>query len=159
MILIAFFGNYLVNNVVAALASLVPATQGATSIWTAQYITFIVLGIIMLGIMAWWYLMRMSRAGALMSGFVFGVAGFVVAIATAFTTGVAGVLLQTGSFSQVIAVLPNFWPYLWNSSRPIWDQTTLILLLVWVIPALVVGWLMQSRMNSPAASSMPRPMI
>jgi hypothetical protein len=151
MILIAFFGNYLVNNVVAALASLVPATPGSTSIFTAQYLTFILLGAIMIGIMSWWYLMRMSRAGALVQGVIFGVVGFVVAIATAFVTGVAGVLLQTGSFSQVAAVLPNFGPYIMN-------KTTLILLGLWVIPALLIGWFMQSRMHSPAPS-MPRPMI
>ena len=153
MILIAFFGNYLVNNVVAALASLVPATPGSTSTFTPQYITFMVLAAIMIGIMTWWYLMRMSRAGALVQGTIFGVVGFVVAIATAFITGVAGVLLQTGSFSQVIAVLPNFGPYIMN-------KTTLILLGIWIIPALLIGWFMQSRMNSPApAPSMPRPMI
>lgn len=154
MVLVAFFGSYLVNNVVAALASLVPATPGAAHPYlTAQYITYVLLALVVLGLMSWWYLMRMPRAGALVSGLVFGVVGFVVAIATAFVTGVAGVLLQTGSFSQVIAVLPNFGPYIIN-------KTTLILLGLWIIPALLVGWLMQSRMNSPApVSSMPRPMI
>ena len=88
-----------------------------------------------------------------MQGAIFGVVGFVVAVATAFVTGVAGVLLQTGSFSQVIAVLPNFGPYIMN-------KTTLVLLGLWIVPALLVGWFMQSRMNSPAPSaSMPRPMI
>lgn len=155
MILVAFLGNYLVNNVVAALASLVPATQGSTSMLTPQYMTFVVLAAIMLGLMAWWYLMRMSRAGALMQGLVFGIVGFVVSVATAFVTGIAGVILQTGSLAQVAAVLPNFGPYILN-------KTTLVLLGLWIIPALIVGWLMQSRMSAPAASSspaMPRPMI
>ena len=152
LILIAFFGNYLVNNVVAALASLVPATPGSTSMFTPQYITFVVLAAIVFGIMAWWYVMRMSRAGALMQGVIFGVAGFVIAIATAFITGVAGVILQTGSLAQVAVVLPNFGPYIMN-------RTTLVLFGLWVIPALLVGWFMQSRMSAPAAPSMPRPMI
>ncbi len=153
MILIAFFGNYLVNNVVAALASLVPATQGSTSILTPQYITFMVLAALLLGAVAWWYLMRMSRAGALMQGLIFGVVGFVVAIATAFVTGIAGVILQTGSLAQVAAVLPNFGPYIMN-------KTTLILLCLWIIPAVLIGWFMQRRMSAPAASpAMPRPMI
>jgi len=153
MILIAFLGNYLVNNVVAALASLVPATQGATTIFTPQYITFLVLGAIMLGLISWWYLMRMPRAGALMQGVVFGIGGFVIAVLTALVTGIAGVLVQTGSVSQVIAVLPNFGPYLIS-----W--TTLVLLGLWVVPAVVVGWLMQWRMKAPMSQpAMPRPMI
>jgi len=153
MILIAFLGNYVVNNIVAALASLVPATPGSTSMLTPQYITFVILAAIVLGIIAWWYLMRMSRAGALMQGLIFGIVGFVVSVATAFTTGVAGVLLQTGSLAQVVAVLPNFGPYILN-------KTTLILLGLWIVPALLIGWLMQMRMKAPAsAPSMPRPMI
>ena len=154
MILIAFLGNYIVNNVVAALASLVPTTPGSTSILTAQYITFMIIGALVLGLITFWYLMRMSRAGALMQGAIFGIVGFVVSIATALLTGVAGVLLQTGSLSQVMSVLPNFGPYLMN-------KTTVVLLGLWIVPALVVGWFMQSRMSAPAAQSagMPRPMI
>ncbi len=153
MVLIAFFGNYLVNNVAAALASLVPATPGSTSILTAQYITFMIITALVLALMTWWYLMRMSRAGALMSGLIFGIAGFVVAVLTALLTGVASVLLQTGSLSQVVSVLPNFGPYLVST-------TTLVLLGLWVVPAVIVGWFMQPRMSAPAASSsMPRPMI
>lgn len=153
MILVSFFGNYLVNNVAAGLASLVPATQGSTSLLTPQYITFSLLALITLAIMAWWYLMRMPRAGALLQGLIFGIVGFVVSILTALLTGIASVLLQTGSFSQVMSVLPNFGPYLMN-------PTTLVLLGLWVVPAVVVGWFMGSRMSAPAAShSMPRPMI
>ena len=153
MILIAFFGNYLVNNVVAALASLVPAAPGSTSMFTAQYITFSVLGAVMIGVMSWWYLQRLSRAGALVSGAIFGGVGFVVAIATAFVTGVAGDLLQFGSLSHTMAVIPKFGPYIIN-------YTTLVLVGLWIVPALLVGWLMHWRMNSRAPSpAMPRPMI
>src|SRR4051812_1759442 len=123
MILIAFFGNYLVNNVAAGFASLVPSSQGGNPMLSAQYLTFVVLAAITTGIMAYWYLMRMSREGGVMKGLTFGVVGFVVAVLTAFVTGIAGVLLQTGSFSQVATVLPNFGPYLFQ-----W--TTLVLLLV-----------------------------
>lgn len=151
MILVAFFGNYLVNNVAAGLASLVPATSGSTSMFTSQYITFVAIAAVMLGVVAWWYLMKASHAGALMQGLVFGIVGFVVAIATAFVTGVASVLLQTGSFSQVISVLPNFGPYLIN-------KTTIVLLGLWIVPALVVGWLMQSKMMK-SGGGIPRPMI
>lgn len=153
MILIAFLGNYLVNNVVAGLASLVHATQGAANPYlTGQYITYAVIAVIVLGIMAWWYLMRMSRPGALVQGLIFGVVGFVVAVLTALLTGVCSVLLQTGSFAQVAAILPNFGPYLMS-------PTTLILLGLWVVPAGAIGWLMQSRAKPQAMPAMPRPMI
>ena len=147
MILIAFFGNYLVNNVAAGLASLVPATPGGNPIFTTQYITFAVLAAITTGVMTWWYLKRMSHDGSLMQGLIFGAVGFVVAVLTAFVTGIAGVLLQTGSIAQVAQVLPNFGPYLWQ-------PTTAILLGVWLIPGALVGWLLQMRMRAPSAQSM-----
>ena len=146
MILIAFLGNYLVNNVAAGFASLVPATQGGNPILTTQYITFAVLAAITTGLMAWWYLKNMP-SGGLVPGLIFGAVGFVVAVLTALLTGIAGVLLQTGSLAQVASVLPNFGPYLWQ-------QTTAILLVVWVAPGALVGWMMQMRMKAPMASSM-----
>src|SRR3989344_9217442 len=100
MILIAFLGNYLVNNVVAGLASLVPATPDAPSpMLTAQYFTFAILAAIALGLICWWYLMKGSKEGALQRGAIFGGVGFVTTVVTAFITGVSGVLLQTGSFA------------------------------------------------------------
>lgn len=146
MILIAFFGNYLVNNVAAGLASLVPATQGGNPIFSGQYMTFVVLAAITTGAMVWWYLKRMSHEGVMMQGLIFGAVGFVVAVLTAFVTGIAGVLLQTGSFAQVAQVLPNFGPYLMQ-----W--TTLILLGVWIIPGALVGYITQMRMKAGVAQS------
>ncbi len=151
MILVAFLGNYLVNNIAAGLASLVPASQGGVAYLSPQYLTFVVLGAIVTGIMAWWYLWLISlikSPGGMMAGLIFGVVGFVVAVLTAFITGVAGVLLQTGSFAQVAQVLPNFGPYLIQ-------MTTLFLLGVWAIPGLLVGLVMEKRMKAPMAQSMP----
>src|SRR5665213_708239 len=110
-ILIAFLGNYLVNNVIAAIAAFVPAGTGT---FTAQYITFVVVAAILIAILTWWYLKAVSSSGALMAGFWFGVIGFIVSIAVAFITGVSGVLVQTASFSTLWSVLPNFWPFIWN---------------------------------------------
>ena len=134
-ILIAFLGNYLINTVLAAIVALVPASAEG-GIFTAQYITFIVLSAVLVGVLAWWYNVRDMKAGA-----IFGVVGFVVAIATAFVTGVAGVLAQTGSLSAVAGVLPNFWPFLWNWS-------TLVLLGYWMIPAAAMGWYSQPKGSS-----------
>ncbi len=131
-ILIAFLGNYLINTVLAAVVALVPAAANG-GMFTAQYITFIILSAVLVGVLAWWYGVRDVKAGAL-----FGVIGFLVAIVTAFVTGVAGVLAQTGSLSAVAGVLPNFWPFLWNSS-------TLVLLGYWVIPAAAIGWYSQPK--------------
>ena len=128
-ILVAFLGNYLINTVLAAVVALVPASATG-GILTAQYITFVVLSAVLVGVLTWWYGARDLKTGA-----IFGAIGFAVAIATAFVTGVSGVLSQTGSFSAVAGVLPNFWPVLANWS-------TLILAGYWVIPAVVLGWYM-----------------
>lgn len=131
-ILVTFLGNYLINTVLAAVVALVPASATG-GILTAQYITFVVLSAILVGILTWWYGARNLKAGA-----IFGAIGFAVAIVTAFVTGVSGVLAQTGSLSAVAGVLPNFWPFLANWS-------TLVLAGYWVIPAAVIGWYMQPK--------------
>jgi len=122
----------LVNTVIAALVALVPASASG-GILTPQYISFVVLAAILVGLLAWWY-----GARSLQNGAVFGVVGFLVAIATAFVTGVAGVLAQTGSLSAVVGVLPNFWPFLANWS-------TAVLAGYWIIPAALIGWYMQPK--------------
>ena len=139
-ILIAFLGNYLVNTVIAALVALVPASA-ATGMLTPQYISFVVLSVLLTGLLAWWY-----GARSLKGGITFGVIGFVVAIATAFITGVAGVLAQTGSLSAVAGVLPNFVPFIANVS-------TLVLAGYWIVPAALVGWYLQPK-ATPVSSGM-----
>jgi len=151
MILIAFLGNFLVNNVAGGLAALAPANPNAASqlqqMMSAQYITFVILGAITVGIVAWWYLMRTPREGGLMQGLTFGVVGFVIAVVTAFVMGLSQLLVQTQSLSQAASVIPKFFPYLAN-----W--TTLFLLLIWVVPAVLAGLIMQKRMGAPAPQSM-----
>src|SRR3989338_3415706 len=90
-ILIAFLGNYLVNTVLAAVVALVPASAEG-GIFTAQYITFIVLSAVLVAVLAWWYGVRDVRGGA-----TFGVIGFLVAIATAFVRGLGPDGLALGS--------------------------------------------------------------
>jgi hypothetical protein len=144
-ILIAFLGNYLINNVVAAIAAFVPAGSGST--WTSpQYYVFIVLAVILVAILTWWFLKMVSPSMAMMAGLWFGIIGFVTSIAVAFITGVSGVLVQTASFPTLWSVLPNFWPFLWSWS-------TLVLLGYWVIPALLLGWWMGRGMTRPAPQS------
>lgn len=132
-ILITFLGNYLTNTVVAALVALVPAAA-TPGVFTAQYVSYVVLAAIVVGILTWWYLKVFTGANALRAGIIFGAVGFVVALVTAFITGISGVLTQTGSLSQMVHVIPNFWPFIASWS-------TLALLLYWVIPAAFVGWL------------------
>jgi hypothetical protein len=130
LILIAFLGNYLINNVLAALASLIPA--GATrSMTSPQYIIFGLLSAVAVGALTWWYMQEAKKNIA--SGAYFGIGGFVIAILTVFISGVSGVMIQTGSFSQVASILPNFGPFLMNWS-------TAVMLAYWVIPAILVGW-------------------
>ena len=129
-LLVAFFGNYLVNNIAAAIASFLP---GGSGMMTAQYIGFVVLAAITIGLMTMWYGAKGYQAGAL-----FGAFGFAVAILTAFTTGVTGVLIQTASFSTLMSVLPNFFSFIFSTP-------TLVLLGYWVIPAIAVGFLCGRR--------------
>lgn len=143
-VLISFLGNYLNNNVIAAIVALLPASA-ATGIFTVQYISYVVLAAIMVALLTWWMGIRSLKAGA-----IFGVVGFVVAILTAFISGIAGVLTQTGSLSQMVAILPNFVPFIANMS-------TLVLLGYWVIPAALVGWYRGRSVAAPHAmpSAMP----
>ncbi|MFA7310072.1 MAG: hypothetical protein WC050_04165 [Candidatus Paceibacterota bacterium] len=140
-ILIAFLGNYLTNTVVAAVVALIPASA-TPGIFTPQYISYVVLAAVVVGILAWWYLKVFSAMGALKAGTIFGVTGLIVALVTAFVTGVSGVLTQTGSLSQMAQVIPNFWPFLASWS-------TLVLALYWIVPSALVGW-WEGRAASPA---------
>ncbi|MEK7601069.1 MAG: hypothetical protein AAB480_00865 [Patescibacteria group bacterium] len=139
-ILIAFLGNYLTNTVVAALVALVPASA-TPGVFTPQYISYVVLALVVVAVLTWWY---MQGAGKdLKSGVIFGVIGFLVALATAFISGLAGVLTQTGSLSQMAGIVPNFWPFLASYS-------TLVLAIYWVVPAALMGWYL-SRPSSPSS--------
>ncbi len=140
-IVISFLGNYLINTVLAAVVALVPASATG-GIFTAQYITFVIGSAFLVGALTWWYGARDLKSGA-----IFGAIGFAMAIATAFVTGVSGVLAQTGSLSAVVGVLPNFWPFLANWS-------TLILAGYWIIPAALMGWYMQPKAAAPMSGGM-----
>lgn len=144
-ILVAFIGNYLINNVVAAIVALIPASN-STSVFTPQYIAYVILAAIFAAVFAWWTIKNVSASHAMRAGIIFGVVAFVVSIVTAFVTGVTGVLAQTGSLSQMFSIIPNFGPFLASWS-------TLVLLAYWVIPAALVGWWFQRKaaMSSPAA--------
>lgn len=135
-ILVSFLGNYITNNVVAALVALVPVSAAAAGILTPQYIAYVVLAAITVGVFAWWY-----GARGWQDGLVFGLIGFVVSLATAFVTGVAGVLAQTGDLGQVASVIPNFGPFLMSTS-------TAVLLGYWVIPSVAIGYFMHPKASS-----------
>jgi hypothetical protein len=134
-ILVAFIGNYIINNVVAAIVALIPAST-SDSVLTPQYIAYVILAAIFSAGFAWWALKTVARSGAMRAGIIFGAIAFVVSIVTAFVTGVTGVLAQTGSISQMFSIIPNFGPFLMSWS-------TLVLLAYWVIPAALIGWWMQ----------------
>lgn len=142
-VLISFLGNYLNNNIVAAVVALLPASA-AGGMLTVQYVGYVVLAAISVAIFTWWMGARSVKAGV-----IFGLIGFVVAILTAFISGISGVLTQTGSLSQMFSILPNFVPFILNPS-------TLVLLGYWVIPAALVGWYRGSKMR-PASAPAPMP--
>ena len=140
-ILVSFLGNYLTNTVVAAFVALIPASA-TPGVFTPQYISYVVLAAIVVAVLTWWYLKVFSPASALRAGAIFGVTGLVVALVTAFVTGVSGVLTQTGSLAQAAQVVPNFWPFLASWS-------TLVLAIYWIVPAALVGWYL-GRNSAPA---------
>lgn len=148
LILVAFLGNYLINNIVAAIVALLPIAGNTT----AQYVVYFVLAALAAAGFTWWYFKSADKTDGLKQGAIFGVGAFVVAVVTAFVSGIAGVLAQTGSFSQLVSVLPNFVPFIWNPS-------TLALLGYWVLPAVAIGWWMQYKkgavpmMSSSSSSS------
>jgi len=150
VLLVAFFGNYLINNVVAGIVSLVPAKSGG-GLLTPQYIIYVILAAIVACLITMWYY-RKAPMATWLTGLVFGVSGFVISILTTFVSGVAGVLAQSGSLSQLVSVLPNFGPFLWNWS-------TLVLFCFWVIPAVLVGWWIGKKMAHPAMVHTPAPMM
>ena len=130
MILVSFFGNYIINTVIAGVIVGILPTSAAKGITSPQYIVFALVSAAFVAFLTWWYF-RMSR-GTMISGLTFGVVGFVVSVASTFVSGFAGVLVQTGSFSQAFGILPNFGPFILN-----W--ATLVLALVWIIPAALIG--------------------
>ena len=146
-VLITFLGNYLINNLVAALVALMGLSGNAP----AQYTVYFILAAIAVALFTWWYLCPMSKANAMKESLILGGIAFVVAVITAFISGISGVLAQTGSFGQMISVLPNFWPYVFTWS-------TLALLGYWLIPAGVVGYLIQKK-TAKGGGAVPPPMI
>lgn len=142
-ILVAFIGNYIINNVVAAIVALIPASS-SDSVLTPQYIAYVIFAAVFSAAFAWWALKTVARSRAMHAGIMFGAIAFVVSIVTAFVTGVTGVLAQTGSISQMFGIIPNFGPFLLSWS-------TLVLLAYWVIPSALVGWYLQ-RGAQPAHS-------
>ena len=126
-------------TVLAAIIALIPASA-TPGMLTPQYISFVVLSALVVAALTMWFGVRSLKAGA-----IFGVLGFVVALLVAFVSGVAGVLTQTGSLSQVLQVIPNFGPFLLSWS-------TLVLCGYWVIPSALIGWWKGRSAPSPVAS-------
>lgn len=143
-ILISFFGNYLTNTVAAAVIALIPASA-TPGMLTPQYMSYVALAAVIVGVLTWWYMKGMNATNGLKTGAIFGAIGFAVALVTAFVSGLSGVLTQTGSLSQMVAIVPNFWPFLASWS-------TLVLFCYWMIPSTLVGW----WLSRPAA---PSPMM
>ena len=141
--MVAFFGNYLTNTVVAGIVALVPASA-TPGIFTAQYISYVILAAIVVAALTWWSMKGNTSGNGMRSGAIFGIIGFAVALITALVSGLAGVLTQTGSLSQMIAIIPNFGPFLLSWS-------TVALLLYWVVPAALVGWYLTRSTSAPTA--------
>ena len=145
IILIAFLGNYLINNVATATVALLGFSGGTQM----QYVIYITLAAVATSLFTWWYLKPLPKERALMDAMVFGVSAFVIAVLTAVFSGIASVLAQTGSVAQLATVVPNFIPFIMN-----W--ATLAILGYWVVPAVFMGWIL---MKKRAAGASPTGMM
>lgn len=137
LLLVAFFGNYVINTVVAACVAMIPATQGG-GVWTLQYIVFLLAAAIAAALTNWWYLKNDTRTNVLQRALIFSVGAFLIALISAFISGTANVLLQTGSFAQVIKVIPNFKDF-------VFSKQTLYLFGYWIVPAILLGFYLQRK--------------
>src|SRR5882762_6359093 len=100
-LLIAFMGNYLFNNVIAAVVALLPQSVNKTLfaihgagpldqttgkagdfLVTIQYVLFLILAAVLIWLITRWYMSGQGQRDA-KSGAAFGGFGFVVAITTA----------------------------------------------------------------------------
>jgi hypothetical protein len=86
LILIAFLGNYLINNIVAAIVALLPLSGNTT----VQYVIYFVLAALSAAAFTWWYMRDLPKGDALKQGAIFGAGAFVVAVITAFVSGISG---------------------------------------------------------------------
>lgn len=127
--LIAFAGNFFIVRVLAAAAVLVPnSAAGALSL---PHLVFFALTIPTVALLAWWCMRE--DGGNLHTGVLFGITGFFIALVTEFVTGISSMLMQTGSLSMVVNVIPSFGPF-------IAQWATVVTFAYWVIPAAAVGW-------------------
>jgi hypothetical protein len=148
-ILISFLGGYVINNIATMLVMLIPGTPTGTGFKDPHYDMYVALAAIFCAVFAWWY-SRGVKEFDMVSGGIFGVIGFVVSIISVFISGVSGVVLQSGSFAQVGAVLPNFWPFLMSMS-------TVVLALFWILPSLAVAYYLSNKKGSAPASAASAP--
>lgn len=142
-ILITFLGSYLVNTVVSVIVYMIPGalTDTRSGFANPYYLLFLAASVVVIGLLTWWYLKGSPRSGALSAGAIFGVVGVVVVILTTLISGISNAWFQAGSFDSIVNVVKSFAP-LFTSVQ------TLVLVLEWVVPAAVVGWLTQRKVSS-----------
>lgn len=146
--MIAFFGNYLINNVAASIAAFVPAAK-LTSTVSWQYVGTVTLAAVSVAIVTWWFFRR-PRQGALVQGIIFGVLGFAVVLIATYVSAISSAIQQTGSFSYVPLAFSQV-----NAS--VFNWPVLIILGVWIIPATIVGWWFERRAKKSAPAAAPQP--
>ena len=132
--LLAFFGNFLINTLIAGtLVALMPTTA-TKDITSPQYIMYAVVSALFIAVLTWWFLYKSHSHNTLADGAIFGALGFIISLLSTFISGISNVLFQTGSFAQVPGIIPSFGSLLDS-------VTTLVLLGVWVIPSSLIGFL------------------
>lgn len=136
LILITFFGNYLINEVAAGLSVL--AHVGDDGSGWRPYAVFVILAAVLVGLITWWVLRPSPRWDPLRIAFTLGVIGILVSVLTTLVSSIFGTLFDTASLSSVGGVLQSFPAFLW-------DISTLILIGYWILPALVVGWFLSNK--------------
>ena len=141
-VLITFLGSYLVNTVVSVVVYMIPGalTNTRSGFANPYYLLFLAVSVVVIGLLAWWHLKGTPRSSALSTGVVFGIVGIVVVILTTLISGISNAWFQSGSFASILNVVKSFAP-LFTSIQ------TLVLVLEWVVPSAIVGWVLQRKMG------------
>ena len=138
-LLITFLGDFIMTKVLASIVVLVPSATA--DLWSPPFLAYYVLSLAAVALFTWWYMLVAPKS--LQAGIMFGVTGFIVAVATEFVAGIFGTLSQTGSLSAVIGVIPSFLPF-------IASWTTVIQCITWIVPAAAIGWWLQRKATGMA---------
>ena len=138
LILIAFFGESLINVIVVGLVYAIPVGDSDGGYYL-QYAFFALVAALVVGYITRWYLRGpIHDPSKFRAALRFGLGGFLISLVWSFVSGFFGLLYGGGTFGDALATIPTFVPYVLS-----WP--TLVLAGYWIIPAMMVGWFLERK--------------